>query len=559
MDVNAIVANATKARASLPISDSASAAFVSFLTSNASDGAANDGNAPCHATHQAAASSPAGPAGAASSSPAPAGPGSASPASSGPESASTTDQTSAAAAQPSPGTPDGKCDARNAASDGSASSENHGKEVNDASSTAQNCVQPVAASANDQTPPAIVAIAPVITSSIVVNAEPAQGGVVDPATGSQPTDMDPASLLLALLQQAVQIAQPSAEPAVTTTAPAATPAGGASDQAGTPGIAGTPAIELAAQNGDAPAQVVQAATTASADASGPAATMPQATPTPDQTFSLGSKAIATQALEKLFGGAQVSVVAGTTPTQPLLSASLLAATAATTDSGLAAGATDAGQTLTQIESTPSDSPAPPAAIAATQSAPPAESGTPGQPSGDSQPATVVPLAGAIGSALPASPAQAAAPANPLAVPGPAEQVAVHLAKAVQEGVDRIRIELEPNGLGKVEVKMDVGHDGRVLAVIAADSRQTLDMLQRDAGSLQRALQDAGLNADNQSLSFSLRNEGRNPGQNGHAFGDSSAALKDNTGNSGSEHAKTTGKSFARATFRGADGGLDIRV
>ena len=42
----------------------------------------------------------------------------------------------------------------------------------------------------------------------------------------------------------------------------------------------------------------------------------------------------------------------------------------------------------------------------------------------------------------------------------------------------------------------------------------MDLLQRDARDLERALQDAGLRADSGSLSFNLRGDGRNGAQNG---------------------------------------------
>jgi len=53
----------------------------------------------------------------------------------------------------------------------------------------------------------------------------------------------------------------------------------------------------------------------------------------------------------------------------------------------------------------------------------------------------------------------------------------------------------------------MGMDGRVSAVVTADNKDTLDLLQRDQRALERALQDAGLKADSGSLSFNLRGGG----------------------------------------------------
>ncbi|TVS00234.1 MAG: flagellar hook-length control protein FliK [Rhodospirillales bacterium] len=88
-----------------------------------------------------------------------------------------------------------------------------------------------------------------------------------------------------------------------------------------------------------------------------------------------------------------------------------------------------------------------------------------------------------------------------------DQVTVHITKAVREGSDHIEIKLRPAALGRVDVRLELGADGRVLATVTADTRQTLEMLRADARGLERALQDAGLQADSGSLSFNLRGDG----------------------------------------------------
>ena len=107
-------------------------------------------------------------------------------------------------------------------------------------------------------------------------------------------------------------------------------------------------------------------------------------------------------------------------------------------------------------------------------------------------------------------AQAKAPppsarAMPAAVP--LDQVAVHIATSAANGVDRIQIQLTPASLGRIDVEMEVAHDGRVDAVVRVDKPETMELLQRDARQLVRALQDAGLQADSGSLSFELRDQG----------------------------------------------------
>ncbi len=97
----------------------------------------------------------------------------------------------------------------------------------------------------------------------------------------------------------------------------------------------------------------------------------------------------------------------------------------------------------------------------------------------------------------ATPPRPAAPHVPL----PADQVAVQIAKAAEDGLDRIRLQLRPAELGRVEVQMEVGQDGRLHALITADRPDTLQTLQRDARLLEQALQNAGFDLGSGDLSF----------------------------------------------------------
>ena len=97
----------------------------------------------------------------------------------------------------------------------------------------------------------------------------------------------------------------------------------------------------------------------------------------------------------------------------------------------------------------------------------------------------------------ATPPRPAAPHVPL----PADQVAVQIAKVAENGLDRIRLQLRPAELGRVEVQMEVGQDGRLHALITADRPDTLQTLQRDARLLEQALQNAGFDLGSGDLSF----------------------------------------------------------
>ena len=93
--------------------------------------------------------------------------------------------------------------------------------------------------------------------------------------------------------------------------------------------------------------------------------------------------------------------------------------------------------------------------------------------------------------------------RPGGAPAATNQVSVQLSKAIQNGDNKIKIQLRPQELGRVEVKLEIANDGRAKAMIIAERSETLDILQKDVRVLERALQDAGLKTDQNSLSFDL--------------------------------------------------------
>jgi flagellar hook-length control protein FliK len=79
-------------------------------------------------------------------------------------------------------------------------------------------------------------------------------------------------------------------------------------------------------------------------------------------------------------------------------------------------------------------------------------------------------------------------------------------------MDKISIKLRPAALGHIEVQLELSHDGRITAVVTAEKSETLDLLQRDVRGLERALQEAGLRTNSDSLNFNLRGEDGEAGQ-----------------------------------------------
>jgi flagellar hook-length control protein FliK len=109
------------------------------------------------------------------------------------------------------------------------------------------------------------------------------------------------------------------------------------------------------------------------------------------------------------------------------------------------------------------------------------------------------------------------------LPSVVDQVILQMNRNVKSGNDQMSLQLHPSDLGKITVKLDFSSDGKVQGTVTADNPKTLEMLQKDSRSLERALQDAGLRTDPGSLQFNLG------GQSGNGAGQAS-----NNGNQGTD-------------------------
>lgn len=162
-----------------------------------------------------------------------------------------------------------------------------------------------------------------------------------------------------------------------------------------------------------------------------------------------------------------------------------------------------------------------------------------------------------------SPVKFAAPAPQQPEPQlPAtEQVNVHIRKIADSGDTTIKINLKPVELGAVDIKIETGADGHARVQVTAEKRDTLDMLQRDVRSLERALQDIGFKADNSSLSFDLR--GDNPQQQAGQYGEEKQGSGKFSLDGGyaeePENTVTNAYDVSRAYSLTLDRGVDISV
>ncbi len=125
----------------------------------------------------------------------------------------------------------------------------------------------------------------------------------------------------------------------------------------------------------------------------------------------------------------------------------------------------------------------------------------GAPSASHQTATA---SASRDSAMPA-PVRASREPTVVARPGQiGRDMGVEIARRVASGGDELVVRLSPQDLGRIEVRMSFDEGGSLRAVMTAESQAALDMLRRDAADLGRALADAGVRADNQSLKFGAR-------------------------------------------------------
>ncbi|HZZ11370.1 MAG TPA: flagellar hook-length control protein FliK [Paraburkholderia sp.] len=163
----------------------------------------------------------------------------------------------------------------------------------------------------------------------------------------------------------------------------------------------------------------------------------------------------------------------------------------------------------------------------------------------------------VNSTAPVQPAAAAhpMPADPQAPSQPnIAALATAIAAKSVGGTKTFDIRMDPPELGRVDVHLTVDRDGKVQATLSAEHPQTLELLQRDSQSLERALKDSGLSLSNNGLNFSLKGEGRQ-GDGGGASMARARSLPDAV----VARAEAANASISNINSASGNGRLDIRV
>jgi flagellar hook-length control protein FliK len=166
---------------------------------------------------------------------------------------------------------------------------------------------------------------------------------------------------------------------------------------------------------------------------------------------------------------------------------------------------------------------------------------------------------------PAGPAPAAAhSSSPMAKAEPA--TFIHLASQIVQKlsakVTRFDLEMFPAGLGKVDVKVEISPSGQLTAALSFDNPQAAAELKSRADELRTALQQAGFDLKDGSLSFDFNGQqqqqrwAQERREDAQAFaGKAFAAAADKA----DDLLASVAEAAARLERRVAAGGLDLRI
>jgi flagellar hook-length control protein FliK len=122
-------------------------------------------------------------------------------------------------------------------------------------------------------------------------------------------------------------------------------------------------------------------------------------------------------------------------------------------------------------------------------------------------------------ATPATDKSTGGPPQPAAPPpAPVIQVASLLRNAAPDQNQVFTMQLKPDHLGTVEVRLDIDAKGHATASFVADRPETVQLLQQDQHHLVQALKQAGVAADPGALSFALKDGSTGSGGNGKQTG-----------------------------------------
>jgi flagellar hook-length control protein FliK len=136
---------------------------------------------------------------------------------------------------------------------------------------------------------------------------------------------------------------------------------------------------------------------------------------------------------------------------------------------------------------------------------------------------------------------------------PIAGLAVEIVARARDGQNRFEIRLDPPELGRIDVHLNVDRHGNVASRLVVERPETLDLLRRDAPTLERALESAGLKTSGQGLEFSLRDQALGREQADQNGGASRLIVRDD------EVQPVAAARSGYGRLLGVGAGIDIRV
>ncbi len=165
-------------------------------------------------------------------------------------------------------------------------------------------------------------------------------------------------------------------------------------------------------------------------------------------------------------------------------------------------------------------------------------------------------------------AQSAAPASAHAThavrgsPETVANLAAQIVKKLEGKSTRFDVELDPQGLGKVDVRVEIAASGRVTAAMTFDNPQAAADVKARAAELQRALEHAGFDLSG-GLSFDVADRrGQQQNQAWQDSGDASRAFQGRAFRAALETAGDAAEAANQGALRlrrGINAGLDVRI
>mgnify|MGYP001627146631 CR=1 FL=1 len=175
------------------------------------------------------------------------------------------------------------------------------------------------------------------------------------------------------------------------------------------------------------------------------------------------------------------------------------------------------------------------------------------------PAEAAPSQASASTAASAGPAAAQARGSPETV----ANLSAQILKKLDARSTRFDVELTPEGLGKVDVRVEIGAGGRMTAAMSFDTPQAAQELRARAGELQRALELAGFDVSG-GMSFDVAGDQGRPSQGflGQDGRDAGAAFRGRAFRAALDTAGEADAAPARGGLnlrRGVTAGLDVRI